>query len=141
MRTTKLLKILVLMLAVPLGMVAQSFESGTSKVGSVSSKVSGVWFTITLPEDGQVDLTFEPLGNTSGENLSIYAVVDGEKDRRAFAWVDGENRTLTCPNLKPGTYKVLVHANVRNNKVSGRFRLHYTFTAPFYKTDPTPNAT
>ena len=141
MRTTKLLKILVLMLAVPLGMVAQSFESGTSKVGSVSSKVSGVWFTITLPEDGQVDLTFEPLGNTSGENLSIYAVVDGEKDRRAFAWVDGENRTLTCPNLKPGTYKVMVHANVRNNKVSGRFRLHYTFTAPFYKTDPTPNAT
>ena len=141
MRTTKLLKILVLMLAVPLGMVAQSFESGTSKVGSVSSKVSDVWFTITLPEDGQVDLTFEPLGNTSGENLSIYAVVDGEKDRRAFAWVDGENRTLTCPNLKPGTYKVLVHANVRNNKVSGRFRLHYTFTAPFYKTDPTPNAT
>ena len=141
MKTKQRLLTWLLMLAIPLITWAQYFESGTSKTGSVSKNVHDVWFTITLPEDGQVDLTFEPLGNTSGENLSIYAVVDGENDRRAFAWVDGDNRTLTCPNLKPGTYKVLAHAGVRNDKVSGRFRLHYTFTAPYHKTDPTPNAT
>ena len=136
----KLLLIVLGLLLIPIGMLAQ-WESGTSKTGSVSSKVHDVWFSITLPEDGQVDLTLEPLGNISSENLTLYAVVDGENVQRAFAWVDGSNRTLTCPNLKPGTYKVKVYANPKDSKASGTFRLHYTFTAPYYKTDPTPNDT
>ena len=136
----KLLLIVLGLLLIPIGMMAQ-WESGTSKTGSVSSKVHDVWFSITLPEDGQVDLTLEPLGNIGSENLTLYAVVDGENVQRAFAWVDGSNRTLTCPNLKPGTYKVKVNASPKDNKVSGTFRLHYTFTAPYYKTDPTPNIT
>ena len=137
----KLLLIVMGLLLIPIGMVAQSWESGTSKTGSVSKTVNDVWFSVTLTEDGQVDFTFEPLGNTSSENITLYAVVDGENVQRAFAWVDGSNRTLTCPNLKPGTYKVKVSANPKNDKASGTFRLHYTFTAPFYKTDPTPNDT
>ena len=136
----KLLLIILGLLLIPIGMLAQ-WESGTSKTGSVSSKVHDVWFSITLPEDGQVDLTLEPLGNIRSENLTLYAVVDGENVQRAFAWVDGSNRTLTCPNLKPGTYKVKVNASLKNDKASGTFRLHYTFTAPHYKTDPTPNDT
>ncbi len=136
----KILLMILGLLLFPMGMMAQ-WESGTSKTGSVSSKVNDVWFTITLPEDGQVDLTLEPLGNISRENITIFAVVDGENVRRDFAWVDGPNRTLTCPNLKPGTYKVLVNASPKNSKASGTFRLHYTFTAPYYKTDPTPNIT
>ena len=136
----KLLLIILGLLLIPIGMKAQ-WESGTSKTGTVSSKVHDVWFSITLPEDGQVDLTLEPLGNIGSENLTLYAVVDGENVQRAFAWVDGSNRTLTCPNLKPGTYKVKVNASLKNDKASGTFRLHYTFTAPHYKTDPTPNDT
>ncbi len=134
----KLLLFILMLLLIPVGMMAQ-WESGTSKTGSVSSKVHDVWFSITLPEDGQVDLTLEPLGNICSENVTLFAVVEGENVQRAFAWVDGQNRTLTCPNLKPGTYKVKVNASPKNNKVSGTFRLHYTFTAPYYKTDPTPN--
>lgn len=136
----KLLLVVLGLLLIPFGMKAQ-WESGTSKTGSVSSKVHDVWFSITLPEDGQVDLTLEPLGNIGSENLTLYAVVDGENVQRAFAWVDGSNRTLTCPNMKPGTYKVKVNANPKDSKASGTFRLHYTFTAPYYKTDPTPNDT
>ena len=136
-----LLLLIVGLLLLPVGMTAQTWESGTSKNGSVSKNVREVWYSVTLPEDGQVDFTFEPLGNTSSENITLYAVVDGENQQRAFAWVDGSNRTLTCPNMKPGTYKVKVAASPKNDKASGTFRLHYTFTAPFYKTDPTPNDT
>ena len=136
----KYLLMIFVLLLIPIGMMAQ-WESGTSKTGSVSSKVNDVWFTITLPEDGEISLTAEPLGNINLRNITVYAIVDGENSQRAFGWVDGSNRTLTCSNLKPGTYKVKVNANPKNDKASGTFRLHYTFTAPYYKTDPTPNIT
>ena len=137
----KYLLLLLVLLLIPFGMMAQSWESGTSKTGSVSKNVNDVWFTITLPEDGEVSLTAEPLSNINLRNITLYAVVEGENSQRAFGWVDGSNRTLTCSNLKPGTYKVKLNAYPKNDKASGTFRLHYTFTAPFYKTDPTPNAT
>ena len=136
----QLLTMLTLLLA-PLFASAQAWESGTSKTGSVSKNVNDVWFSITLPEDGEVSLTAEPLTNVNLKNITLYAIVDGENVQRDFAWVDGSNRTLTCPNLKPGTYKVKMYATPKNDKTSGTFRLHYTFTAPFYKTDPTPNIT
>ncbi len=140
MKTRHLLMTIFLLLF-PLWVMAQNWESGTSKTGSVSKNVNDVWFTITVPEDGQVDLTAEPLSNVDLKNITLYATVDGENVSRAFEWIDGEDKTLTCPNLKPGTYKVKVNAYPHNDKLSGTFRLHYTFTAPFYKTDPTPNIT
>ena len=131
----------LLLLLLPLWAMAQYWESGTTKSGAVSKNVHDVWYTISLPEDGEVTITHEPLGNISGENITLYAVVDGENVQRAFSWVDGSNRTFTCPNLKPGIYKVKMHANPRNDKASGTYRLTYVFTAPTVKTDPTPNAT
>lgn len=130
----------MLMLFCPLWVMAQ-WESGTSKTGSVSKMVHDVWYTISLPEDGEVSLTYERLSNIGGENLTIYAIVDGENVQRDFAWVDGTENTLTCPNLKPGTYKVKMHANPRDDRFSGTYRLSYTFRAPAVKTDPTPNQT
>ena len=53
MKTRRLIITLLLMLSVPLGMMAQFFESGTTKTGSVSSKVHEAWYTINLPEDGE----------------------------------------------------------------------------------------
>ena len=142
MRRKQLLTTLVLLLTAPLWVMAQQYwESGTSKTGAVSKNVHDVWYTISLPEDGEVTITHEPLGNISGENITLYAVVDGENVQRDFSWVDGSNRTFNCPNLKPGIYKVKMHANPRNDKASGTYRLTYVFTAPTVKTDPTPNAT
>ena len=138
---TKQLLTTVFLLLFPLWVMAQGWESGTSKTGSVSKNVHDVWYSITLPEDGEVSLTAEPLGNINLKNITIYAVVDGENKQRAFAWVDGSDRTLTCPNLKPGTYKVKMNADPKNDKAGGTFRLTYTFTAPVVKTDPTPNQT
>ena len=142
MKTKQRLLTWLLMLAIPLITWAQYFESGTSKTGSVSKNVHDVWYTINLPEDGEVNLTLTPISNIGRENISIYAVVDGENERRAFAWTDGaDGGTLTCPNLKPGIYKVKVNASPKNDKASGTYKLSYTFTAPFFKTDPTPNDT
>ena len=128
------------LLMVPL-MAAAQWESGTSKTGSVSKNVNDVWYTISLPEDGEVSLTVEPLMNICRERLTIYAIVDGENVQRDFAWVDGPNRTLTCPNLKPGIYKVKMSASPKDSDYSGTYRITYVFTAPTVKTDPTPNAT
>ena len=136
----RLLAMLTLLL-IPLWVSAQYWESGTSKTGSVSKKVNDVWYTISLPEDGEVSLTAEPLSNINLRNITLYAIVDGENVQRDFAWVDGSNRTLTCPNLKPGIYRVKMNANPKNDKASGTFRLTYIFTAPTVKTDPTPNDT
>jgi len=136
----RLLAMLTLLL-IPLWASAQYWESGTSKTGSVSKNVNDVWYTISLPEDGEVSLTVEPLSNINLRNITLYAIVDGENVQRAFAWVDGPNRTLTCPNLKPGIYRVKMNANPKNDKASGTFRLTYIFTAPTVKTDPTPNDT
>ena len=135
----KSLSLVLLALLSPLWVMAQYWESGTSKTGSVSKYVHDVWYTISLPEDGEVTITHERLGNISGENITLYAVVDGENAQRAFSWVDGDNRTFNCPNLKPGIYKVKMHANPSNDKASGTYRLTYVFTAPTVKTDPTPN--
>ncbi len=128
-------------LLAPLAASAQYWESGTTKTGSVSKNVRDVWYTISLPEDGEVSLTCERLSNIGSENLTIYAIVNGENVQRAFQWVDGSERTLTCPNMKPGVYKVKMNASPRDTDYSGTYRLTYTFTAPTVKTDPTPNAT
>ena len=133
--------LLLIWLLIPVGIIAQTFESGTSKTGSVSKQVHDVWYTINLTEDGEVSFTCERLSNISSEHITIYAVVDGENVQRASGWVDGGNRTLTCSNLKPGTYKVKMSANPKDSKYSGTYRLTYNFTAPYYKTDPTPNDT
>ena len=137
----RLLISLLTLLMLPLAASAQYWESGTSKTGSVSSKVQDVWYTISLPEDGEVTFTYERLSNIGSENVTLYATVDGENVQRAFGWVDGSNPTLTCPNLKPGTYRVKLHASPRDSRVSGTYRLTYVFTAPTVKTDPTPNDT
>ena len=141
MRQKHLLTTLLLLLAAPIVALAQYWESGTSKTGSVSKNVHDVWYTISLPEDGEVSLTVEPLMNISRERLTIYAIVDGENVQRDFAWVDGPNRNLTCPNLKPGIYKVKLTADPRDSDFSGTYRITYVFTAPTVKTDPTPNDT
>ena len=47
-RKGTLFLIMMLALAVPLGMMAQYFESGTSKTGSVSKNVHEVWYTTIL---------------------------------------------------------------------------------------------
>ena len=129
------------LLALPLTASAQYWESGTTKTGSVSKNVHDVWYTISLPEDGEVSISYERLLNIGGENLTLYAIVDSVNVQRAFAWVDGQNKTLTCPNLKPGVYRVKLNAGPKDSKYSGTYRLTYTFTAPTVKTDPTPNDT
>ena len=139
MRTKTLLMTWVLMLAIPLGMLAQSFESGTSKTGSVSSKVGTVWYTINLPEDGEAQIVARELSNINLNTVEIHAIKDGKTNWRTQANENDGVASLTVSNMAKGVYKIKVTGTPRSDKMSGTFQISYLFVAPVLKTDPEPN--
>lgn len=139
MKTRRLFLIMMLALAVPLGMMAQYFESGTSKTGSVSKNVHEVWYTINLPEDGEVQIVARELSNINLNTVEIHAVDKGEPHWRTQGNETGGVASLACSNLAKGVYKIKVSAAPRSDKMSGTFRISYLFVAPVLKTEPEPN--
>ena len=139
MKTRRLIITLLLMLSVPLGMMAQFFESGTTKTGSVSSKVHEAWYTINLPEDGEAQIVVREGSNMNLNTVEIHYVVNGENKWRTQAVEDDGIASLTCSNLSKGVYKIKVTGAPRSDKMNGTFQISYAFVAPLLKTDPEPN--
>ena len=141
----KLLLIILGLLLIPIGMLAQYWESGTQKTNSFYSYTSGgntyskteVWYDIKAESDGKMEFGSTPLGNVRIDGITLYAVVDGE-----LVWVAGGTQLLVAEDIAAGLYRVKINGRPTDkNGQGGNFVASYILYPEDYVNDPEPNDT
>ena len=141
----KLLLIILGLLLIPIGMMAQYWESGTQKTNSFYSYTSGgntyskteVWYDIKAESDGKMEFGSTSLGNVRVEGITLYAVVDGE-----LVWVAGGTQLLVAEDIAAGLYRVKINGRPTDkNGQGGNFVASYILYPEDYVNDPEPNDT
>ena len=139
----KLLLLLTLMLALPMGLLAQGstwqsatlINQGDSGSGILDNDNSDAWFKIEVPEEGRVDLTLTPNGSLNVNYVDFCWKNGNEMNVRQNMYPGTSQRTLSVTNAGKGTYYV----HVKRNSGEGSFTLAYQFTACTYANDEEPN--
>ncbi len=141
----KLLLIVLGLLLIPIGMMAQYWESGTQKTNSFYSYTSGgntyskteVWYDIKAESDGKMEFGSTPLGNVRIDGITLYAVVEGE-----LVWVAGGTQLLVAEDIAAGLYRVKINGRPTDkNGQGGNFVASYILYPEDYVNDPEPNDT
>ncbi|MBR1415036.1 MAG: hypothetical protein IJ570_04155 [Prevotella sp.] len=140
----KLLLLFALMLAVPLGVLAQGstwqtatiINNGSSGSGTLDKNHEEMWFKVVVPEDGHMRFTF-----STSDNLKL-AYIDccwsnGETyyTRKSTGWYPEDGTALEVPDAGPGTY----YLKVARSSGAGTATLNYQFTANSYGNDKADN--
>ena len=143
----KLLFILTLLLALPIGMLAQGttwqsateIKSGETKEGSLysfeNSKREDEWYKIVVPEEGTAEFTLTPGGNLNIHWIRLYRVENGELKDRNFSYMGTEEKTVSITDIGKGTYYLQVHRYDGGTS----YTLKYQFTPCPLGNDPEPN--
>ncbi len=141
MKMRKLLLLSTLLLALPLGLLAQGttwqtatlLTNGGTGSGTLDGSNGYAWFKIEVPEEGKVAFTETVTGN-----LQIYAMylcfADGS-ERTRLGYYFGSGKTLEVTNVGQGTYYV----GLQRHGGTGTYTLNYQFTASPYANDGEPN--
>ena len=95
------------------------------------------WFKFEVPEEGKIDLTFDP---TQGINLDInwiriYRVENGELRERNYSGIGSAKKTVTITDLGIGTF----YMQVRRYSGHGGYTLKYEYTRVDFVGDEEPN--
>ena len=95
------------------------------------------WFKFEVPEEGKIDLTFDP---TQGINLDInwiriYRVENGELKERNYSGIGSSKKTVTITDLGIGTFYMQVHRWTGH----GGYTLKYEYTRVDFAGDEEPN--
>ena len=146
------LLLIVMLLAIPLGMLAQGtswetatlIENGATVTGSLSADYNEAWYKIVVPEEGTVTVNIEAIDVPSNPDplgfhyCNFYGNVDGHGlwNRGNFDGAFGAAATnMTATNIGKGTYYI----QVRQGRGQGQFTLKYKFTPCPYSNDAEPN--
>ena len=142
--------LIVLLLALPIGMLAQGttwetateIGSGGSGTATLDDKQGEAWFKIEVPQDGKVTFTQTLSGDLKMYNVNFCwwnaAAAWGRgsiENRTSMGYYPESGRTMEVTDVGQGTYYVQV---VRNGG-SGTCKLDYKFTASSYVNDEEPN--
>jgi len=135
--------LIVLLLALPIGMLAQGtwqtatlISNGGSGNATLDKDHGEAWFKIEVPSDGRVKLT-----QSLGGNLAIYNVffcwIEGSKaqSRTSMGYYPKDGQSMEVTDVAQGTYYV----QVQRNGGEGTISLSYQFTASGYTNDEEPN--
>ena len=143
----RLLLLLMWLLALPIGMLAQgttwqtatTINSGETKEGSLYAtddyQRNDEWYKIVVPEEGTAEFTLTPGGNLNIHWIQLYRVEDGETVDRNFSYIGTEEKTVSITDIGKGTY----YLQVRRYSGGNSYTIKYNFTACPIKNDPEPN--
>ena len=95
------------------------------------------WFKFEVPEEGKIDLTFDP---TQGIGLNIHwisicRVENGQLVERNFSYIGTAEKTVTITDLGIGTFYMRVHRYSGH----GGYKLRYVYTRVDFVGDEEPN--
>ena len=95
------------------------------------------WFKFEVPEEGKIDLTFDP---TQGIDLDInwiriYRVENGQLKERNYSGIGKEKKTVTITDLGIGTFYMQIHRWSGH----GGYTLKYEYTRVDFVGDEEPN--
>ena len=96
------------------------------------------WYTIQVPQDGQVDLVFDcELKYDLKLAYVDFCWSNGETyyNRQGTGWYPNQSDTLTIDNVGVGTYYI----HVTRSEGHGGYKLKYIFTPNNYRNDTEPN--
>ena len=143
----RLLLLLMWLIAVPIGMLAQgttwqtatTINSGETKEGSLykyeRSERNDEWYKIVVPEEGTTTFTVTPSGSLDIYWIKVYRVENGELRERNSSGVGKAETVFPITDMGIGTYYVQVH----RYSGSGSYSLKYEFTPCPIGNDPEPN--
>lgn len=141
----KLSLLLTLLLAIPMGLLAQGnswsdatlVKDGETVSGTLDENKTEAWYKIVLEHEGNVTFDAKSDANLVIRYISIYNQNDKGTEVTEQNWIylyDEEKPFIEC-GLKPGTYYIQLY---RQEK-AGTYTMKYTYTAPKYQNDPEPN--
>ena len=137
--------LLLLLLALPIGMLAQGstwqaatlINNGSSGSGTLDKNNTDAWFKIEVPEEGRVQLTATPDGTLNIQYVDLCWNDNNVMRARKTINPGKSATTLDLTDAGKGTYYVLVH----RWDGAGSFSLSYKFTACSYANDAENNDT
>ena len=138
------LLLLLMMIAIPIGLLAQGtswqtatqVNSGSTVSGTLDENHGEAWYKIVLTSEGSVNVTVNGDETIDFAPSSIYNLVNGElKDRGNFSGTWSNSIYYSSTNMGKGTYYI----KIVRYRGSGGYTLKYNFTACPYSNDPEPN--
>ena len=141
----KLQLLLLLLLALPIGMLAQGstwqtatlINNGSSGSGTLDKNNTDAWFKIEVPEEGRVQLTATPDGTLNIQYVDLCWNDNNVMRARKTINPGKSATTLDLTDAGKGTYYIQVH----RWDGAGSFSLSYKFTACSYANDAENNDT
>ena len=141
----KILLLLFVLLALPIGMQAQGTTWNTATLVKDGETVSGtmdenkpdVWYKFVLEREGNMTFDAKSDANLVIRYISIYSQNAAGTDVTEQDWLylNETEKPFNVYGLKPGTYFIRLH----RNEGAGSYTMKYTYTAPKYQNDPEPN--
>ena len=137
--------LLLMLLALPIGMLAQGsswqtatlINNGASGNGSLDKNNTDAWFKIEVPEEGRVQLTATPDATLNIQYVDLCWNDNNVMRARKTIRPNTSTTTLDLTDAGTGTYYLHVH----RWDGSGSFSLSYKFTACSYANDAEINDT
>ena len=136
----------LIILLLPLRVMAQYWESGTTKVNTFFYYTSGgntyakteVTYLINPEQDGKVEFYVQALGNVRVTGIALYAV-EGDD----LLYVDNQGSdTFSLDDVAAGLYQVKFFGQPTDKAgQGGNFQAGYVLTPADYVNDPEPNNT
>ena len=143
----KLQLLLIALLALPIGMLAQGLtwqsaeeiELGGSASGSLEQGKDNAWFKVTTTEDGQLSFTISSQTALKVNYIEICTLKEDGSDyaNRNTTWVNADNNSVTAVDAAPGTY----YLHVNRSSGNGTFTVTSAFTKNTYTNDNERNDT
>ena len=142
----KLQLLLLLLLALPIGMLAQGstwqtatlINNGSSGSAALDEKTGEAYFKIVVPEEGRALITMTLSGDLSMNWADIYwyRASDGSyQSRKSTGWYPKNGATIDLTNAGKGTY----YLRAQRRGGGGTVTLKYQFTPCSYANDAEPN--
>ena len=137
------LQLLLLLLALPIGMLAQGnswqtatlIKQGGSGNGTLDKNNESAWFKIEVPEEGRVAITLTLSGDLSIKWLDFKWVANNADYSRSCKWYMKNNESLIVEDAGSGTY----YLKIQRDGGAGSYSLNYQFTACAYANDAEKN--
>ena len=139
----KLQLLLLLLLALPIGMLAQGsswqtatlINQGGSGSGSLDKNNSDDWFKIVVPEEGKVTISLTLSSDLSIKWLDYLWVKNNSAYSRTTKWYMKNGESLVVDDAGAGTY----YLHIQRDGGAGSYSLNYQFSACPYANDVEPN--
>ncbi|MCR4582533.1 MAG: hypothetical protein K5764_03140 [Prevotella sp.] len=135
--------LLMLMVALPIGMLAQGttwqtsteISQGGSGKGSLDKNNNEGWFKIVVPEEGTVTLNLTSDGTLNIHYLDFCRLSNNTAYERQHIYPGTKGGKLIVTNAGKGTYYVHIH----RSDGAGNYTIGYQFTACPYSNDKEKN--